>query len=248
MRRRHHHWIVTTVIVSTFLPGLLQASGTRYYSDGSPFQISYRSVGIPRLLKSTSVGEVYVEVTNLDMHVSTRLTSVANLSPVNAMGQPEQLITGLVSGLGPGRIELIAHDGFAFAGTYQNPLLVGPGFLWLFRDLAASLPPYIPPPGINGTAAKINAVIISSKVHPEDAIKCDRQRPIHLKGGVIALGKPYGTDDSAYHRWPDGLTIEEDSDYLSGKKIPPNTPNIVDVRIRGYRIEADLKSGFAPTH
>jgi hypothetical protein len=245
---RPHHWIVTATIVSTFFPRLLQASGTLYYSDGSPFQVSYKSMGIPRLVKATSADDVYVEVTNLDTQFSTRLTAVGNLSPVNAMGQPEQLITGMVSGLGPGRIELIAHDGFVFAGTYQNPMLAGPGFFWTFRDLAASLPQYTPAPPTDGTSSIVNAVIVSSKVHPEDAIQCDRQHPIHLKGGVIALGKADGTDDSAYHKWPDGLTIEEDSDYLSGKKVPPNTPNVVDVRIRGYRLEADLESGFAPAH
>jgi hypothetical protein len=248
MRSHHRHWIVTTVIVSTFFPGLVQASGSLYYSDGSPFQVSYKSVGIPLLIKKTSVDDIYVEVTNLDTHVSTRLTSVANLSAVNAMGQPEQLVTAMVSGLGPGRIELTVHDGLAFTGTYQNPLLVGPGFFWTFHDPKASLPPSPPAPAIPGTGSTINAVIISSKVHPEDAIQCDRQHPVHLKGGVIALGKAGDGGDSGYHQWPDGLTIEEDPDYLTGKKIPPNTPNIVDVRIRKYRAESEPKSDFGLVH
>lgn len=243
MRSHHHHWIVTTIIVSTFFPGLVLAGGRIYYSDGSPFQVSYESVGIPRLVKTTSVDDIYVEVTNLDTQVSARLTSVADLSAVNAMGRPEQLITGLVSGLGAGRIELTAHDGQSFDGTVQNPLLVGPGFLWTFRDLAAFLPPYSPLPVMNGNGSIINAVIISSKAHPEDAIHCDRQHPIHLTGGVIALGKAADAGDFGYHKWPDGLMIEKDSDYLTGKKIPPNTPNIVDVRIRKYRSEAELKNG-----
>ena len=91
------------------------------------------------------------------------------------------------------------------------------------------------------SATTIHAVIISSTAHPEQVIDT-RRGLIHLIGGVIALGKP--KSETASRRpasWPHGLVLTADPEYLNGSKVPPSTPNVIDVRIKDFKFQASIQ-------
>ena len=105
-------------------------------------------------------------------------------------------------------------------------------------------------PGANGSPGtpnlpvqvptKLNTVIISAFPNPEKILTGGRE--ISLTGGIIALGTATGSRASGEASWPQNVKITPDQDLLNGTKIPPVTPNIVDVRIRHYSVEAKMNS------
>jgi hypothetical protein len=60
-----------------------------------------------------------------------------------------------------------------------------------------------------------------------------------LTGGIVALGKA-GSLASTSSAWSPGLKIVPDYVLLTGEKIPPVTPNIIDVRI----VRQEVTAGF----
>ncbi len=64
---------------------------------------------------------------------------------------------------------------------------------------------------------------------------------VTLTGGVIALGKD-STPPATPSTWSPGLRIVPDYALLTGEKIPPVTPNILDVRIVRQEVTADFPS------
>jgi hypothetical protein len=46
---------------------------------------------------------------------------------------------------------------------------------------------------------------------------------------------------AAAHAWAPGVTISSDQAYLTGKKVPPLTPNIVGVRIRNFEVGVEIE-------
>jgi hypothetical protein len=99
-----------------------------------------------------------------------------------------------------------------------------------------------PPVSQSQPATTIHAVIISSTAHPEEVIDT-RRGFIHLIGGVIALGKTNSeTDSRRPASWPHGLFLTADPDYLNGSKVPPSTPNLLDVRIKDFKFRASIHS------
>jgi hypothetical protein len=64
---------------------------------------------------------------------------------------------------------------------------------------------------------------------------------VTLTGGIVALGKN-GSPQSTSSAWSPGLKIIPDNALLTGEKIPPVTPNIIDVRIVRQDVSADLPS------
>jgi hypothetical protein len=98
-----------------------------------------------------------------------------------------------------------------------------------------------PPGSQRQPATTIHAVIISSAAHPEEVIDT-RRGLIHLVGGVVALGKTKSeTDSRRLASWPNGLVLTPDPEYLNGSKVPPSTPNLLDVRIRGFKFRASIQ-------
>jgi hypothetical protein len=171
-------------------------------------------------------------------------------------GQPNpRTNTGIVtidaSSLGPGPL--------AFSVTGVSELIArapaparnefgGPFYVWTIRpqSITPSLSPYVPRPPVTPTSnpppppkrasANIHAVIISGRSDPAKIIASQN---VTLTGGVVALGKdpaPPATPSA----WTTGLRIVPDETLLTGKKIPPVTPNIVDVRIVKHEVVGDL--------
>jgi hypothetical protein len=62
-----------------------------------------------------------------------------------------------------------------------------------------------------------------------------------LTGGLVALGKA-NADGGTMSSWSPGLRILPDYELLMGTKIPPVTPNIIDVRIVRQQVQADFPS------
>jgi hypothetical protein len=108
-------------------------------------------------------------------------------------------------------------------------------------------PPGLPqtPPALQSPAAppptapsNIHAVIISGLSDPAKVISSPN---VTLTGGIVALGKN-SSPPSAPSSWSPGLRIVPDYALLTGEKIPPVTPNLLDVRIMRQQVIADFPS------
>ena len=84
----------------------------------------------------------------------------------------------------------------------------------------------------------IHAVIISGLSDPAKVIASSN---VTLTGGIVALGK-LNNSASLSSAWSPGLRILPDYDLLTGAKVPPVTPNILDVRIVRQQVTADFPS------
>jgi hypothetical protein len=84
----------------------------------------------------------------------------------------------------------------------------------------------------------IHAIIISGLSDPAKVIA---SLNVTLTGGLVALGKANAAS-GAVSTWTPGLRIIPDYGLLAGTKIPPVTPNIIDVRIVRERVQADFPS------
>ena len=100
----------------------------------------------------------------------------------------------------------------------------------------SNLPP--PPSAPSGVPANIHAVIVSGLSDPAKVIVSSN---VTLTGGIVALGKN-GSPPSNSSAWSPGLKIIPDYALLTGEKIPPVTPNIIDVRIVRQEVTADFPS------
>jgi hypothetical protein len=95
-----------------------------------------------------------------------------------------------------------------------------------------------PPLAPSGAPSNIHAVIVSGLSDPAKVVVSPN---VILTGGIVALGKnnPTASTPSA---WSPGLKIIPDYALLTGEKIPPVTPNIIDVRIVRQDVTADFPS------
>jgi hypothetical protein len=94
--------------------------------------------------------------------------------------------------------------------------------------------PNLPPEG----RSNIHAIIISALSDPAKVIASPN---VTLTGGIIALGKN-PTSPATPSTWSPGLQIVPDYGLLTGEKIPPVTPNLIDVRIVRQEVTADFPS------
>jgi hypothetical protein len=104
-------------------------------------------------------------------------------------------------------------------------------------DRVSALPPPPPPAGGSGAGRNIHAVIISGRSDPAKIVTSPN---VTLTGGVIALGKDPSPPAKPTAQWSSGLRIVPDEALLTGAKIPPLTPNIIDVRIVKHEVTGDL--------
>jgi len=94
------------------------------------------------------------------------------------------------------------------------------------------------PPVAPIVQSNIHAVIISGLSDPARVIASAN---VTLTGGIVALGKVNASSASS-SAWSPGLRILPDYDLLTGTKIPPVTPNVLDVRIVRQQVTADFPS------
>ena len=128
-------------------------------------------------------------------------------------------------------------------GDYLNTTLVP-------LNVQVGLPPYqsnnvsTSPPGTpvrsggsgSNPSANIHAAMISGLSDPTKVISSPN---VTVTGGIVALGKD-GSPPSPLSSWSPGLRIVPDYGLLTGEKIPPVTPNILDVRIVRQEVTADF--------
>jgi hypothetical protein len=169
--------------------------------------------------------------------------------------------TGIVtidaSRLGPGPLVLGVAGVSELTGravaSVRN-VFGGPFYVWTIfpQKITPSLPLYRPPanspppgnPGSGPVSASIHAVIISGR---SDPAKIVTSQNVTLTGGVVALGKD-PAPPAAPSSWTTGLHIVPDEALLTGVKIPPLTPNIIDVRIVKHEVIGDLAApGASPS-
>jgi hypothetical protein len=82
----------------------------------------------------------------------------------------------------------------------------------------------------------IHALIISGRSDPAKIVTSPN---VTLIGGVVALGKN-ASSSAKPSSWSPGLRIVPDQNLLTGSKIPPLTPNVIDVRIVKHEVVGDL--------
>jgi hypothetical protein len=127
----------------------------------------------------------------------------------------------------------------------------GPFYVWTIspQSITSNLPLYRPPvnnpppgnPGLGPVPTNIHAVIVSGR---SDPAKIVASQNVTLTGGVVALGKD-PAPPAAPSAWTTGLHILPDEALLTGARIPPVTPNIVDVRIVKHEVVGDLAAPSA---
>jgi hypothetical protein len=125
----------------------------------------------------------------------------------------------------------------ASSGSAAPGGVAGPG-----GAVAPGVPGPAPPGGGGPEDVVIRGVIVSGAMSPWDAItRTPGVRNVTVVGGIIALGQtplpgevlvPGGR---APPRW---LRLIPDRDLESGKRFPPVVPNIIDVRILYFPVEA----------
>jgi hypothetical protein len=119
----------------------------------------------------------------------------------------------------------------------------------IVSKFSSDAPPVTPPSGpstsnfaprsIPGRGpSNIHAVIVSGLSDPAKVVVSPN---VILTGGIVALGKN-GLAPSTPSSWSPGLKIIPDYALLTGEKIPPVTPNIIDVRIVRQDVTADFPS------
>jgi hypothetical protein len=103
---------------------------------------------------------------------------------------------------------------------------------------SAQTTPTPPRTAVSGSSTNIHAVIISGLSDPAKVIVSPN---VSVTGGIVALGKGGAMADGS-STWSPGLRILPDYELLTGAKIPPVTPNIIDVRIVRQQVIAEFPS------
>jgi hypothetical protein len=129
------------------------------------------------------------------------------------------------------------EEGSWIGGLVRSLSIDAPVYTTSSQSLGSIPPPPSAPPVVNASA-NIHAVIISALADPAKVIVSPN---VTLTGGIVALGRN-ATASAAQSAWSSGLKIIPDYALLTGEKIPPITPNIIDVRIVRQDVTADFPS------
>jgi hypothetical protein len=211
-----------------------------------------------------------ITITNTSTGRSLKISYVSPSDYVNVLGtnvlvgeevvpgqQNPKTNTGIVtvdaSILGPGPL-VFSADNYAQLSTAVpsgiHNAFGAPYYLWTIHPqrITPALAPW-KPPAVGGPVAgppiapvapvptTIHAVIISGRSDPAKVVTASTN--VTLTGGVVALGKNPGSS-GVPSNWASGLRIVPDDALLTGDKIPPITPNIIDVRIVKHEVVGDL--------
>ncbi|MBV8099550.1 MAG: hypothetical protein JOZ31_10365 [Verrucomicrobia bacterium] len=217
---------------SSFVQG--EASITVEYQDGTTEQIGFQDsgLGISRFVEdqdglglSLGTGQwsgtnVWTQTASL---VAGSVFQIVSATPAQAYAQDVEFQGGTGAFL----------KGFVNKFSVDAPPVTQPSG----PATTSNIPPSPPsPPG--GAPSNIHAVIVSGLSDPAKVIVSSNVR---LTGGIVALGKN-GSPSSTSSAWSPGLRIIPDYALLTGAKIPPVTPNIIDVRIVRQNVTADFPS------
>jgi hypothetical protein len=200
------------------------ATVTIAYADGQETQIAFQGSGIAVWEDLEHAG--YIEATG-----TTTWTQVVYLSP----GTVFRIVSTTAAG---------AYDPTKpFEGGQLGAYVMA-----FVSKLSTDAPPVAPPSGPStsnllpppsapaGAPSNIHAVIVSGLSDPAKVIVSSN---VTLTGGIVALGKN-GSSPANSSAWSPGLKIVPDYALLTGEKIPPVTPNIIDVRI----VRQEVTAGF----
>lgn len=134
---------------------------------------------------------------------------------------------------------------FAPHGNFEFTFKIAPGNSTIIGGDNPPVPtptPIAAPPPTKSN--NIHAIIISGR---SDPAKIVTSQNVTLTGGIVALGKD-PVPPAAPNPWSTGLHIVPDEALLTGAKIPPLTPNIIDVRIVKHEVVGDFVApGASPS-
>jgi hypothetical protein len=220
---------------SSFVEG--DATITLEYSDGSTEQIDFRDSGATVSLVlgppegglgGVSIGPGESFGTNVWTQTASltagRVFQIVSATPAQSSAQEDEFQGGTGAYI-KGFVDKFSTDA---APTTQPS---GPA-------TTSNFPP-APPSAPAGAPSNIHAVIVSGLSDPAKIIVSSN---VTLTGGIVALGKA-GSPPSTSSVWSPGLKIIPDYALLTGEKIPPVTPNIIDVRIVRQEVTADFPPG-----
>ena len=174
---------------------------------------------------------------NSEMDPATQQAIDAVNDPWGGTPQPIDFASGFVDVVGANPVP----------GAPSGPAGGGPGGPGGLPTGALDLasPPGGPGGGPAGGGAgedvRINAVIVTGAVTPWGAIrKVAGIRNVYVTGGIITLGQtPLPGELPPGSPQPKWLHVRPDLSLLRGERFPPVVPNIIDVRIMYFPVEAD---------
>ena len=197
---------------------------TLEYLDGRTVQIVFQN-------SASAVWSLVIQNTSGAYSGSTTWTQTASLAP----GSVFQILSATPAQQWDPQLEF---QGGQF-GAYVK------GFVSKFSADGLSVTPpsgpssnLTPPSAAGGAPSNIHAVIVSGLSDPAKVVVSPN---VILTGGIVALGKA-ASAQSTSSAWSPGLKIIPDYALLTGEKVPPVTPNIIDVRIVRQEVTADLPS------
>jgi hypothetical protein len=219
---------------NTFVLG--EATITLEYPDGSTEQIAFVGSGaeVSGGLGSPSGGIGYAFDTSGELSGTSVWTQTASLTA----GREFQIVSATpAQSYGQG-VEFQGGTGAFIKGFVSKFSTDAPPATQASGPSTTSNVPPPPPSAPVGAPANIHAVIVSGLSDPAKVIVSSN---VTLTGGIVALGKN-GSPSSTSSAWSPGLKIIPDYDLLTGEKIPPVTPNIIDVRIVRQEVTSDFPS------
>jgi hypothetical protein len=221
---------------NTFLPG--DATIVLEYLDGSTEQITFQESGsVVSGLVAPSVSALTLATGSGEFFGTSAWTQTASLMG----GREFEIVSATPAQSYAQDVEFQGGTGAFVKGFVSKFSTDAPPATQPSGPSTTSNVPPSTPSAPAGAPANIHAVIVSGLSDPAKVIVSSN---VTLTGGIVALGKNV-TPPSTSSAWSPGLKIIPDYSLLTGEKIPPVTPNIIDVRIVRQEVSADFPSPSA---
>jgi hypothetical protein len=216
---------------SSFVQG--DATITLEYSDGSTEQIAFQDSG-PAVSAVVASSDSGISFGTGQLSGTNGWTQTASLTA----GRSFQIVSATPAQSYAQDVEFQGGTGAFVKGFVSKFSTDAPPVTQPSGPATTSNLPPPPPSAPAGAPSNIHAVIVSGLSDPAKIIVSSN---VTLTGGIVALGKD-GSPPSTSSAWSPGLKIIPDYALLTGEKIPPVTPNIIDVRIVRQEVTADFPS------